>query len=114
MKPPSTSDPVTSAARQTIRPTGDSCRLAAERKLIVAHEMPKSPCSAALHVLDVLHDRRPVGAEAVLRLRDLLRRRVLDVDEEPGRVRGHLQVDANVSTESRKSSTIATPSRRRM
>ena len=46
MKPPRTSDPVTSAARQTIRPTGTPVGSPPNAKLIVAHEMPKSPCSA--------------------------------------------------------------------
>ena len=35
----------------------------------------------------------PVGAEQVVRVRDLLRRGVLDVDQEAGGIGGHLQVD---------------------
>ena len=100
------------AARPSARPARPStCPL---KKLIVAHERPKSPCSEPLHVLDVLDDRGPVGAEDVVRVRDLLRRGVLDVDDEAGRVRrAPSGRSTNVITERSQSSTIATPRRRR-
>jgi len=63
------------------------------KKLTVAHGDAEVTVDETLHVPPVLDDRRPVRAEGVVRLRDRLRRRVLDVDEEPRRVRGHLQID---------------------
>ncbi len=91
-KPPSSSEPVTSAARHTIGPTGEP-DAEPPKKLIVAHDVPKSPCSS----LSTYFPYCTIAGRSVpsrwCALRDLLRRGVLQVDEEPGWVGRHLQVD---------------------
>ena len=54
---------------------------------------PEVAVEEPVHVLAVLHDRRLVGAEDLVRVLDLRRRGVLHVDEEAGGVGGHLQID---------------------
>ena len=114
IEPPRTSDARDGAGPPDLRPdrAPAGSTLETVKPPRCSRRSPKSPCSARHSILDVLHEDRPVGAEQVLRVRDLRRRRVLDVDEEPGRVRGHLRKTANVISDSSRSSTIDDSRRR--